>query len=143
MTSGVQQQRILMGNIYKISRYSSIVPALIMAVLFLSGLVVTELMPADKGLVAAVFAPGTSTEKMVRAAFDARASILDRHGSLLFVYSDQGGLPQRLRAAGARFVISPIGAAGCRPLLLPGDETFGRLIKVTGSDVRRDADAAL
>ncbi len=104
----------------------SIFPAIMLVVIFILSLATIELIPADQGLVAAVFAPGTSNAQMVRVAEDASAQIIDRRGSFLFVRSDQEGLPARLRAAGAYLVIDPVGAVGCGPLVLPGDKTFGR-----------------
>ena len=115
-----------MRSYKNITPKGSLFPAILLGIVFIASLTTIELLPADQGHVVAVFAPGTTKPQMVRAAYEARAQIVDQRGFLLFVYSDHKGLPDSLRAAGAYLVVDPVGLAGCGPLVLPGEKAFGR-----------------
>lgn len=100
---------------------SSVLPALALAMLVIGTITVADLSPPDKGAVIVVFDPGQSTDEFWEALDAANAYLLSKSsapGSYL-VWSDETGLPERLRAAGARVVMNADGSAMCRSADLP------------------------
>lgn len=93
----------------------SLIPAFGLTGIILLAILALTAWPADRGYAVAVFAPTDSTHDIVVALFRADARLIDSGGlpGTVIVYSEQSGLPQRLRQAGAFLVFNPLSGAGC------------------------------
>ncbi|WP_417449362.1 hypothetical protein [Kordiimonas sp.] len=90
-------------------------PTILVTAFVLMCIIVMSLRPASDGVVLVLFNPLEDQRDQVAAIMNANALFVGagRMPGSYLVASDQGGLPDRLHAAGAWFVLNPFGAAGC------------------------------
>ncbi|WP_201152742.1 hypothetical protein [Rhodothalassium salexigens] len=94
---------------------TSFLPAIGLTSAVMVALLLIQAQPPSTGQMVAWFPAHLDRGAIVAriAAADARLVALGQRPGLAVVWSDRPGLPRRLRAAGARWVLNPLAAAGC------------------------------